>query len=292
MNSWVFGQSLINGLLMGGVYALISTGVTIIFGVMKMVNFAMGEFIMIGMYMTWLAYSVIGGNSYLQIPFVIVAMALIAYVCFKLTLNRVLGRGSMAYILMTVGISFFLQNLALMIFGANYKTIPSQINNVSIPLGEFSVSIPRLLAFIIALVLILAISALMNKTMLGRAMRATSEKPEVAQMLGIDTNRAFTTAFILGIVLAGVAGLLVTPIYNINPVAGKIFSTTALMIVVLGGMGSIKGAFLCGMFIGIVEAFVATFISADLGPAAVFLFFLLVVYFKPQGFFGRKERTA
>lgn len=292
MDFWILGQSIINGLSMGGIYALIATGVTIIFGVMKMVNFAMGEFLMIGMYMTWIGYSLWGGNAYMQIFFVIVAMAIVAYISFRLTLENVLGKNSTAYILMTVGMSFFLQNLAQLIFGANYKTIPSGANDIIIPLGPFNIALPRLIAFVAALALIFIISEVIGKTNLGRAMRATSEKVPVAEMLGIDTKRTFTIAFIIGIVLAGLAGLLLTPMYDIKPSTGTIFKSTALMIVVLGGIGSIKGAFICGMFVGLVEQLISTFISADLGPASVFVFFLLVVYFKPQGLFGRKERTA
>ncbi|WRS28694.1 branched-chain amino acid ABC transporter permease [Oscillospiraceae bacterium MB08-C2-2] len=290
--SWIVGQAIINGLLAGGIYALISTGVTIIFGVMKMINFAMGEFLMIGMYMTWIGYAVFGGNGYTQVLFAIAAMVVTAYVCFRLTIEKLLGRSSTAYILMTVGLSFFLQNLMQIIFGPNYKTIPSSINTQSIYVGEYSISVPKLIAFICALVLIFVISEIMNRTSLGRVMRATAEKTNVAEMLGIDTKRTFTIAFIMGIVLAGIAGLLLTPIYDIKPTAGTIFKSTALMIVVLGGEGSIKGAFICGMFVGLVEQLVATFISPDLGPAAIFVFFLLVVYFRPQGLFGQRRRTV
>ena len=292
MDLWILGQSIINGLSMGGIYALIATGVTIIFGVMKMVNFAMGEYLMVGMYMTWIGYSLFGGNAYMQIFFVIIAMAIIAYISFRLTLENVLGKSSTAYILMTVGMSFFIQNLAQIIFGANYKTIPSTVNDVIIHLGQFNIALPRLIAFVVALALIFIISEVISKTNLGRAMRATSEKVPVAEMLGIDTKRTFTIAFMIGIVLAGIAGLLLTPMYDIKPSTGTIFKSTALMIVVLGGIGSIRGAFICGMFVGLVEQLISTFISADLGPASVFVFFLLVVYFKPQGLFGRKERTA
>ena len=292
MNGWLFGQSVINGLSMGGIYALIATGVTIIFGVMRMVNFAMGEYLMVGMYMTWIGYSIFGGNAYMQILFVAITMAIIAYVSFKLTLANVLGKSSTAYILMTVGLSFILQNLAQLIFGANYKTVPAAVNNISIPLGPFNLALPRLIAFVVALLLIFLISELIGKTNLGRAMRATSEKTNVSEMLGIDPKRTFTIAFIIGIVLAGIAGLLLTPMYDIKPTTGATFKSTALMIVVLGGIGSIRGAFICGMFVGLVEQLISTFISADLGPAAVFIFFLLVVYKKPQGLFGRKERTA
>ena len=289
--SWIVGQSIINGLLMGGIYALISTGVTIIFGVMKMVNFAMGEFLMVGMYMTFLSYSMFGGNAYMQILFVILAMALTAVICFKLTIQNILGRSNTSYILMTVGLSFLIQNLAQLIFGPNYRTVPAPTGVKTLFVGQYSISVPRLIAFIVAMILIFAISEVMNKTTLGRMMRATAEKPVVAEMLGIDTRKTFTIAFTIGIVLAGVAGLLLTPIYDIKPTAGAIFKSTALMIVVLGGVGSIKGAFICGMFVGLVEQLVATFISPDLGPAAVFVFFLLVVYFKPQGLFGKKGRT-
>ncbi len=292
MNGWLFGQSVINGLSMGGIYALIATGVTIIFGVMRMVNFAMGEYLMVGMYMTWIGYTLFGGNAYMQILFVALTMGIIAYVSFKLTLANVLGKSSTAYILMTVGLSFILQNLAQLIFGANYKTVPAEVNNISIPLGPFNLALPRLIAFVAALVLIFLISEVIGKTNLGRAMRATSEKTNVSEMLGIDTRRTFTIAFIIGIVLAGIAGLLLTPMYDIKPSTGATFKSTALMIVVLGGIGSIRGAFICGMFVGLIEQLISTFISADLGPAAVFIFFLLVVYKKPQGLFGRKERTA
>ena len=228
----------------------------------------------------------------MQILFVAITMAIIAYVSFKLTLANVLGKSSTAYILMTVGLSFILQNLAQLIFGANYKTVPAAVNNISIPLGPFNLALPRLIAFVVALLLIFLISELIGKTNLGRAMRATSEKTNVSEMLGIDTKRTFTIAFIIGIVLAGIAGLLLTPMYDIKPTTGATFKSTALMIVVLGGIGSIRGAFICGMFVGLVEQLISTFISADLGPAAVFIFFLLVVYKKPQGLFGRKERTA
>lgn len=292
MTSWLIGQSIVNGLLMGGVYALISTGVTIIFGVMKMVNFAMGDLITVGMYMAWLSSTLIGGSAYMQIPFVIISMAAISLLIFILLIVPILNKGSTTYILMTVGLSFVVQNLLLIIFGANYKTIPSSLNEQAIRFGSLSIQIPRLIAFVLAFIIIIIVSILMSKTSLGRAMRATSEKVDVSEMLGVNTTRTFAIAFVVGIVLAGLAGLLVTPIYDIKPTAGVIFKATALMIVVIGGMGSIRGALLSSVLVGIVESLIATFVSADLGPAAVFLFFILVVYFKPQGLFGKAERIA
>ena len=225
-------------------------------------------------------------------PFVVITMVAIATIIFLLTIKPILGQSSTSYILMTVGLSFVIQNLLLILFSANYKTIPSALNDEVIRLGSFSIQIPRLLAFVIAVLIIFFTNILMSKTTAGRAMRSTSEKVDVSEMLGVNTGAAFLLAFVLGIVLAGLAGLLVTPIYDIKPTAGVIFKATSLMIVVIGGMGSIKGAFLASILVGVLENLVATFISADLGPAAVFVMFILIVYFKPNGLFGKQERIA
>ena len=142
MSGWLLGQSVINGLLMGGVYALISTGVTITFGVMKMVNFAMGDIITVGMYMAWCGYMITGTNAYTQIPFVVITMVAIATIIFLLTIKPILGQSSTSYILMTVGLSFVIQNLLLILFSANYKTIPSALNDEVIRLGSFLFRFP------------------------------------------------------------------------------------------------------------------------------------------------------
>lgn len=290
--NWVIGQSLINGLLTGGVYALIGVGITIIFGVMKIVNFAAGSYLVWGMYFTWLCYNFTGLNTYLLIPFVILCMIIFAYVSFKLTIRPILKTGGTAFILVTVGLSFFLQNLAEAIFGSTPRTVPSAIKSSSVMLGNFSIGIPRLIALAAMLILVFAVNALLNKTLLGRAMRATSEKPEVAKMLGVDTEKTYTIAFILGVVFAGLAGLLITPLYYVTPTAGVIFRTAPLMVVVLGGMGSIKGALVGGILVGVIEALVGGLISPDLGPVGICILFLIVLYVKPKGLFGKGERTA
>lgn len=290
--SWVLGQSLINGLLAGGIYSLIAVGITIIFGVMKMVNFAAGSYLVWGMYFTWLWYSITGLNAYLLIPFVILSMALFAFVTFKCSIHPVLNTGDTTFILVTIGLSFFLQNLAEFLFGTTPKSVPSAIKTSSISIGNFSLGYPRLIAFFVMAVLVVCVHFLLNKTLFGRAMRATSEKPEVAKMLGINTERTYTLAFVIGVVFAGISGLLLTPIYYVTPTAGSIFRTSALMVVVLGGMGSIKGAFVGGLLVGVAEALVGGLISADLGPVGICVLFLIVLYVKPKGLFGKGERTA
>lgn len=289
---WLFIQSLINGILSGGVYALVAVGITIIFGVMKMINFAMGEFLMIGMYVAWASYTVTGLNTYANIPIVIVGMAILGVLVYYLVIRPVLNKGSTAFILVTVGLSYFLQNLVELIFGPTFRTLPSDIKNSSLVIGDYTIGVPRLITLIVAILLVIVVNLLLNKTLLGKAMRATSEKPEVAQMLGINIEFTYATALTMGIVLAGIAGLLLTPLYYVYPQGGEVYSTTALMAVVLGGMGNIKGAFIGGLAIGIIEALVGTLIAPDLGPAGIFVLFLIVLYKKPQGLFGKGARVA
>ena len=289
---WLIVQAVLNGVLNGGVYAIVAVGLTIVFGVMKMINFANGEFLMLGMYFTYLLYNVTGWNAYILIPGVIVLMSLLGYVSYQLVIRPILGRDSSTYIMVTVGLSYFLMNLAQILFTATPVSVPSDIKTSAVNIGAFSLSLPRLIAFLTACVLIFAVWLFMKNSTLGRAMRATSEKPEVAQMLGINTKVAFTFAFVLSVVLAGVAGLLLTPIYTIYPSVGTVLKTTALMIVVLGGMGSIPGALVGGVLVGIVEALVGTLISSNLGPAGIFVVYLLVVYLRPQGLFGKESRVA
>lgn len=289
---WVVVQSIINGILMGGVYALIGVGITIIFGVMKMVNFAAGSYLVWGMYFTYLGYMLFGTNCYILIPFVLICMAAFAFITFRLSIKQVLNTGGTSFILITVGLSYFLQNLAELLFGTTPKTVPSAINTSAIRIGAFSIGLPRFIAFIAMVILVVLVNALLTKTNLGRAMRATAEKPEVAKMLGINTDLTYTIAFIIGVVFAGLAGLLLTPLYYVTPTVGSIFRTSAMMVCVLGGLGDIKGALFAGVIVGIVESLVGTVVSADLGTVAVCVLFLVVLYVKPQGLLGKGERRA
>lgn len=169
--AWVIGQSVINGILAGGVYALVAVGITIIFGVMKIVNFASGAYLVWGMYFTWIWHSITGVNAYLLIPCVVLSMALLGFLSFFAALRPILGKGNTTFILVTVGMSFFLQNLAEFIFGATSQSVPSSIKSSSLAIGPFSAGLPRLIAFGIALVLVFLVNMLLNKTLLGRAMR-------------------------------------------------------------------------------------------------------------------------
>jgi branched-chain amino acid transport system permease protein len=316
MNTWIVGQAIINGFLAGGVYSLVGVGMTIIFGVMKMVNFAAGSYLVWGMYFTYFWQYVLGGmiSPYLLIPLVVLSMIVFGYITFKLTVRRVLNTSDTSYILITVGLMFFLQNLAETFLGTRPLSVyvPETYKNGSItlrvlltrffpsmesalagsPLGSLNLGFPRLIAFGVMLLLVLGVNLLLTRTLLGRAMRATSENSEVAKMLGVDAERTYTIAFIMGVTLAALAGLLVTPLYYVSISASVAFRTAPLMVIVLGGMGSIKGSFFGGILVGIVEALVTTLVDTQLSVASISVLFLIVIYLRPQGLFGKKMRTA
>lgn len=289
---WLFGQTLLNGVMAGGVYALLAVGVTIVFGVMRIVNFAAGSFLVVGMYMTWLGYSLFGLSNYALIPFVLIGIAVIAYGVFKVTMAPIINKQRNSAIIITVGLSFLLQNLMILIFGSISLTVPSEIKTNSLAIGSLAISYPRLIAFGVSLLLVVLVNILLNKTSIGRAMRSTSESVEISEMLGVNTKRVFEAAWVLGICLTGLAGLLITPMYYVESAVGTLFRTTPMIAVVLGGMGDIKGAFISGIFLGIIEAVVSTYLSANMGPAGIFVVFLAVLYFFPNGLFGKGERVA
>lgn len=271
---------------------MVAVGITIIFGVMKMVNFAAGEFVTVGMFITWMAFQALGWNTYALMPIVMLGMGILAYIIFQLCIRPLLDRERSALLLVTIGLSYFLQNFLQVIFGAESLTVPSSLKNSALNILGYSINIARLVAFIFAIIFVFLLSWLLGNTRLGRSLRATAENDQIAEMLGVNSTKAFAIAFIIGIVMSGVAGLLLTPIYYVTPSAGTILKTTPLMIVVLGGMGNIKGAMISGLLVGVTESLVATIIAPELGPLGIFIAYLFVVYFKPEGLFGKGERVG
>ena len=191
MNLTIFLQTTLNGLMVGGVYALVAVGLTLIFGVMKIVNFAQGEFVMLGMYVSWMLATFAHITPYPGLVLVGIIMFAIGYLVFKFLIIRVIGKPDESFILLTLGLSIVLQNLILMIFGANYLAVSTTINDTALHLGGLTLSVPRVIAFLVALLLVVALTIMLNKTDLGRAMRATAESREVATLLGINPDQVF-----------------------------------------------------------------------------------------------------
>ena len=292
-------QAIINGLLIGGVYSLIAVGLTMIHGVMKIVNFAQGEFLAIGMYISYVLYQLLPEGTlpyWLLLP-VAVVMFFIGSIFFKASISRVIGKESTSYILLTVGLSYLLSNGLQLIFGPNYYSlqISDELKYGTIEsLSKFNLYImdSRLIAFAFALVFVFIVNWFLNKTDIGCAMRATAENQTVAASLGINTKLCFICAFSLGTMFAGISGLLITPMFMAYPKIGTTFSTIAMSSMVLGGLGNIRGAMIGGLIIGVVESLTSIYVSSELAPVAINAVLMLVLIFRPYGIFGKGERKA
>lgn len=289
-------QTLINGLLLGAIYSLVSVGLTMNAGVMKIVNFAHADFLMVGMYFTWslMPYLAFSGIPYFLIPVVAAMMFAFGIIIFRFIIFPVIGKDESSGVILTMGLSYLLQNGFQLIYSANYLSfdIPRDLTLATIQLGDLYISVPRLIAFASALVLVAFIFWFLNKTDIGRAMRATSESTNVAKTLGINTKKVFTLAFAIGTTLAGLSGLLICPIYFVYPKIGTLFSTMAMASMVMGGLGNIYGAMISGLIIGLIESIIGTYFSIDLALIVNSLILILVLLVKPYGLFGGGMRKA
>ena len=289
-------QVIVNGFLMGGVFALIAVGLTMIHGVMKIVNFAQGDFLVVGMFLTYVLYSFMPEQSlpYWLIFAVAAGMYLFGCIIFQLTIRKVLGQGDSNYILLTIGLSFMIQNLLQLIFGANFKSLPvsEQLRMGSWKFFGTLFPVSRTIAFFSAVVFVVFVNWFLTKTDIGRAMRATAENRVVAESLGIRGGMVYITAFSIGTMFAGISGLLLSPVQMIFPAAGLPFGLVAMSAIVLGGLGNIKGALLGGIIIGLVESFTSSYFNISLAPVVVNLALILVLIFKPYGILGKKRRTS
>ena len=283
-----FLQASIDGILMGGVYALAALGISLIFGVMKITNFAHGALITVGMYVAFEICTLLGITPYVALPLVIAVMFVIGYLIQKFFLNPLMGVAGHNQLLLTQGLSIVLENLILVLFTANYKSITVPGFETAINLGGLTINKPKLVAFIFVAVVALAIYLLLEKTDLGKAIRATSVQPEGATLMGIVVPRINQIAFGIGIVCAGVAGALLTPTQYIYPTSGNSYSLKCFVIAVFGGLGNIWGAILAGLIIGVVESFSSLYLGGSWSELVVYLIFILTLIIKPTGLLGKK----
>lgn len=283
-------QVIVNGLMMGSVYVLVAVGLSMIFGVMKIVNFAQADMMMVGMYATLLMWPLVGtsGVPYYLLPLLILVMFVVGVLVYKLTISRVIGQGSSNYILLTCGLSYFLQYGIQLVFGPTPKAF--EVNDL-LRHGSFQilgVSLPycRVIMLAVALALVVTLTLFLNHSYTGRAMRATSESETVSLTLGVNTQWVFMLAFGLATVLAGVAGLLITPQFYAYSTIGNTFSTYATAAVVIGSLGSMPGALIGGLLIGLAESFTSSYLSFETAPVAINVLLIVVLMVKPYGLFG------
>ncbi len=284
-----FLQACVNGLLMGGFYSLMGMGQNIIFGVMKIVNFCHGEMLMVGMYLTFILYTYFGIDPYLAVPLVAVIMFCAGVVIQHTMITPSLGTKSFTNLLfLTVGLGLLLSNGALVLFGSEYRYIRTVYSQTYIPLGPVTIALPRLISFGVLIVVTIALFAFLKYTTIGKQIRAVSQNPVGAEVVGIEVKKIYVLTYGLGIALAGTAGALLTQFYTIFPTAGASFGFRALIVVVVGGLGSIPGAFLAGIFLGLLETMSALFISPSYSDLIVFVTFIVILVVRQTTIARRK----
>jgi branched-chain amino acid transport system permease protein len=283
-------QAVINGLLIGGIYALVSIGVTLIFGVVKIVNFAQGEFVMIGMYISFFLATQLGIDPIISLLVTMPALFVIGVLLQHFLIRRVLGDNDMPQIFLTFALSLLLLNLALMLFTANYRTVHTWYSDEALHFAGLYVPVAKLIAFVVAMLLSAALWVFLHTTDLGKAMRAASKNPEVAMLMGINTNRVFCVALGVALALAGAAGSLLMPFYPAYPMVGQVFVLMAFVAVVMGTLGNVIGALIASLMMGIAESLGIQFVGADSGLIVVFGLLLLTLAVRPSGLAGGRAR--
>jgi branched-chain amino acid transport system permease protein len=284
-----FLQACADGLLTGALYALIGMGLALIFGVMRIVNFAHGAFLMVGMYATYVLFDFFKLNPYWGFLPAGFFLFIFGYLCYLLLIRPVRNRSHFMQILMTVGIALILTDGAQLIFKADYRQANIDLVNRSVHLGPFGANAAEVLSFAIAIAFVIGLRVFVVRSRTGQALRAISQNPEIAPLMGINLTRIQGFSFALGIALAGVAGGLLLPRLYLFPGVGEDYTTKAFVMVVLGGMGSIEGAALGGLVLGVSESLTSLYAGNEWALIVDFILFLLVLSFKPSGIFGRQR---
>ena len=285
-----FFQQLLNGLNQGAIYALIALGYTMVYGIAKMLNFAHGDVIMVGAYTLFVTMGTLGLPAYLGVILSIVFCAVLGVVLEKIAYKPLRGSSPLAVLITAIGVSYFLQSLALLIFGSQQQKVESVVNLPSIYLGAVELSGESIVTLGTTILIMIALTLFIKKTKTGRAMLAVSEDRGAAQLMGINVNRTISITFAIGSGLAAVAGALFVSSYGgVGPYTGSLPGIKAFVAAVLGGIGSIPGAMLGGILLGIIESFSKAYISTQLSDAIVFGVLILVLLVRPSGLLGRKK---
>ena len=287
-----FLNSLISGLSLGSVYAIIALGYTMVYGISKMLNFAHGDVIMVGGYVSFILTMYVGMNGWLALLVAIVACTLLGIIIERLAYRPLRGTGSLAVLITAIGVSYFLQNSALLIWGANPRVFTSLfdgMNTIHAADGQLTITPESMFTIAANIVIMIALTLFVSKTKAGKAMRAVSEDNGAAQLMGINVNQSISLTFAIGSGLAAVAGVLMCSAYPVlMPTTGAMPGIKAFTAAVFGGIGSIPGAMIGGLLLGIIEIFSRAYISTELSDAIVFACLIIVLLVKPTGLLGKK----
>ena len=287
-------QNLVFGVLVGALYGLAAVGLSLVFGVTKILNVAHGELLMFGGYASFWAVTLLGIDPFLSIIPAVLFLAVIGYILYKLIFSRLVKLDESVKIQNTLlvgfGLSLILQNIALRLWSADTRGITTFYSGWAVTCFGIRFPVVRVASLVIALVTLLALELFLRRTYTGKALRATVENWEAATLMGIDTQKVYMLAFVMGASLAAIAGTLVSVGYSIDPMMGLNWTLTSLIVMVLGGLGSIIGTFVGGIVLGVTQSATGFFLSQSYREVVGLVLFLLVLVFRPQGLFGAKER--
>ncbi|TJZ90170.1 branched-chain amino acid ABC transporter permease [Paracoccus gahaiensis] len=284
-----FLQIITNGLMLGGLFAIVAIGLTLIFGIVKVVNFAHGEFLMVGMFLTWMITTRMGLHPFASVILVVPAMFVLGALTQRLLIQPLMGaEDDHVQIFATVGLSTALMNLALLTYGADIANTPTFGLRAPIELGPVRILTGQLYIFLAAIALVIALQLFLKNSQTGRAIRAVAQHRVAAELMGVNVPRIYILSFGLGAACVGLAAVLIAPLYPTSSNIGTYFVLTAFVVVVLGGLGSIPGAFFGAMVIGIVDSAAGYYIGSGLREAVVFGLFLVILILRPSGLFGKR----
>ncbi|MET4385150.1 branched-chain amino acid transport system permease protein [Bradyrhizobium sp. F1.4.3] len=285
--SFVLVQVIVGGLLLGAVYALFSSGLTLVWGMMNIVNFAHGDFVMLGMYVAYVVYTLLGGGPILGAPLATLVLATVGVVVYFALIRDIMKGPMLAQILGTFGLALLLRYSVFWWFGANFLSMPQNIVGGTFAVAGLRIEASRLLAGMVALLVTLGLHLLLTRTSLGSKMLAVAEDATAAQLMGIrpDTMQAIAWAIAAG--ATGLAGALIANFFYIVPTVGETLSIVAFVTVSLGGFGSVPGALVAGLLIGVIESLSGYLIGAVYKDIIVYVLFLLFLWFRPQGLMGK-----
>lgn len=285
-------QTIIDGILVGGVYATIAVGLSLAFGLMRIINWAHGEFLMLSMYLAFFLVINLNFDPYLTVLITGPVFFIIGYLLQRFVINRLLDKDSsrepLSVLLFTAGLGIFLSNMANVLFSSNILATQTAYTSKTFFINDMIISVPRLISFTIALCLTIVLYIVIQRTEFGRALRATSQNRNVSQLMGINYKTVYSVAFGIGLAMVGISGSLLIPNSSVSPTLGSMYSTKCFIIVVLGGKGSIPGAFLGGLIVGLIEKIGAFVWNDAYAQLLVFVLFIIMLFFRPSGLLGKE----
>ncbi len=280
--------SLLNGLTTGAVYALVALGLTLIYGVLHIINFAHGAALMLALYGVYLLRTQFGWDPYLSLPVMVAGMFALGYALQRVVINRASHGRDENILLVTLGLAIVMENLALLAFKSDTRSIETAYTLTTVAIGPAMIAAPKLIAFAGALAVAGLLLWIVRRTDLGRAIRAVAKEKQGARLMGIDVEHVYAMSYGIGLACLGAAECFLLPAYYVNPQVGSGFVLVAFTIVVLGGMGSFGGALLGGLLIGVVESLGGLLLGDSLGQVGIYLIFIAVLLLRPQGLFGER----